>query len=402
MGEAESFIERYAGEIHAAETEYAKATWDLETTSSDEAKDRLVQTEVRLNAVFQRPDDWATVKGYYQDRESIRDQALRRQIERLYLAFAGNQDNPERVEAIARLSADVSADFTAFRASVDGREVSDNDLDLILRTETETAALREAWEAGKEIGPVVADRVVELAELRNEGACEMGYRDFYAQSLDLQEIDEDVLFSLLDDLDRQTREPFARIKAELDSRPTRWFGIDQDQLMPWHYANAFFQEPPPLTEVTLDPLFRDRDVVKLSAEAFQRLGLEVADILKRSGLYERPKKNQHAFEIHIDALSDDVRLLCNVRQDEFWTTTMMHELGHAVYDKYLSSDLPFLLRSAAHISSTEAIAMLMGRLTRNPDWLLSVTESLSEPRGWADRLHATLPLGCSHSFAGCW
>lgn len=62
-------------------------------------------------------------------------------------------------------------------------------------------------------------------------------------------------------------------------------------------------------------------------------------------------------------------MLCNLRQDEKWMGTLLHELGHAVYDKYLPSSLPFLLRSPAHTLSTEAIAMYMGRLTGDPAWV---------------------------------
>ena len=44
--------------------------------------------------------------------------------------------------------------------------------------------------------------------------------------------------------------------------------------------------------------------------------------------------------------------------------TLLHEFGHAVYDKYLDRSLPYLLREPAHILTTEASAMLFGRLTK--------------------------------------
>jgi len=49
--------------------------------------------------------------------------------------------------------------------------------------------------------------------------------------------------------------------------------------------------------------------------------------------------------------------------------TILHELGHAVYDVYRDPNLPFLLREPAHIFTTEAVAMFYGRLTRNPAWM---------------------------------
>ena len=51
---------------------------------------------------------------------------------------------------------------------------------------------------------------------------------------------------------------------------------------------------------------------------------------------------------------------------------MLHEFGHAVYDKYNDRSLPFFLRTPAHILTTEAIAMLNGRMSKNPEWLMKI------------------------------
>jgi peptidyl-dipeptidase A len=49
--------------------------------------------------------------------------------------------------------------------------------------------------------------------------------------------------------------------------------------------------------------------------------------------------------------------------------TQLHELGHAVYDKWIDQTLPFLLRLPAHTSMTEAIAMLFGRLSKTQTFI---------------------------------
>jgi len=368
----QQLLDRYAGELHTSEVALNTAYWDMETTGTDEAKERVVANEVRANAIFQRRDDWATIKRFHASRSEIGDADTRRQVELLYLEFAANQDDPERFEKRAQLGADIGADFTSFRATVGGSEISDNEVNGILRDSTDSGAVEEAWKAGKAIGPLVADRVVRIAEMRNELARDQGYADFYAQQLALQEIKVEDLFRLLDSLETLTREPFARTKSDLDARLASRFGIPQDKLRPWHYANPFFQEPPPLTTVSLDPLFTNTDVVDLSITAFDRIGLDTRDILDRSDLYEKSGKNQHAFCIDVDRMNADVRVLCNVRADQYWMATMLHELGHAVYDKYLAHDLPFLLKQAAHTNSTEAIAMLMGRLTHTSGWLTAI------------------------------
>ena len=48
---------------------------------------------------------------------------------------------------------------------------------------------------------------------------------------------------------------------------------------------------------------------------------------------------------------------------------LAHEFGHAVYDKYVNPQLPCLLRTFAHPSSTEAIALMTGGLVDEPAWL---------------------------------
>jgi peptidyl-dipeptidase A len=48
---------------------------------------------------------------------------------------------------------------------------------------------------------------------------------------------------------------------------------------------------------------------------------------------------------------------------------MLHEFGHAVYDRYLDPALPRFLRGPAHTLTTEAVAMLNERFLRQADFL---------------------------------
>jgi peptidyl-dipeptidase A len=85
-------------------------------------------------------------------------------------------------------------------------------------------------------------------------------------------------------------------------------------------------------------------------------------------LHERPGKNQHAFCMSVDR-GADIRVLCNIKPNEKWLGTMLHEYGHAVYDQCVDKSLPWLLRTHAHILTTEASAMIFGRLSKNAAWM---------------------------------
>jgi peptidyl-dipeptidase A len=140
----------------------------------------------------------------------------------------------------------------------------------------------------------------------------------------------------------------------------------------------------------VDRYFREKDLEALTRKTYDNLGLEVRDVLAKSDLYERAGKDQHAFCLRVGReYPYDVRVLANVRSDSYWMDTMLHEFGHAVYDKYINPSLPYLLRSVAHINSTEAIALMMGSLVDDPAWLSAVAE-VREEELKRDREHLLL------------
>jgi peptidyl-dipeptidase A len=74
----------------------------------------------------------------------------------------------------------------------------------------------------------------------------------------------------------------------------------------------------------------------------------------------------------------DVRVLANLQDTERWMETLLHELGHAIYDKYHEPNEPWLLREPAHSLTTEAIAMFFGRLSRNAAWIQKMLDLSNE------------------------
>ena len=120
-----------------------------------------------------------------------------------------------------RLEASLQTLYSKHRGQVAGRPVSNNDIDNILRDSSDRAERRAAWDASKEIGPKAAVQVRELARLRNEAARGLGYRDHFAMALELQELDEGWLFSLLDQLDTSLAPPGSarRLPSTMRSAP---------------------------------------------------------------------------------------------------------------------------------------------------------------------------------------
>jgi peptidyl-dipeptidase A len=387
-----NFLSALERVIEPLSREVNHAYWDAATTGSVSAYERFAELQLRLQKVFSDPGAFEKIRRWKDDPRTT-DPAVRRQLDILYDDFLRNQIDPGLNETITRLATRIENQFNVYRAELDGRKLTANDLSDIMKRSKDTELRRRAWEASKDVGAIVHGELLELVRLRNEAAQALGYDDFYAMSLDLDELNETELDALVGDLGDLTEAPFARLKEELDGRLTARYGIENADLRPWHYDDLFFQEAPRVYDVDLDGFYRGHDVVEVVRSYFERLGLEVADILERSDLYEKPGKDQHAFCIDIDRRSD-IRILANVKSDEMWTGTMLHELGHAVYDKYVNPQLPFILRQHAHTFVTEAIAMLFGRLSKNPRWMkdaLGLTET--EIAGASGEIARYLKLG---------
>ena len=373
-GQVVSFIGEIEARVADMSARYELAWWNMATTGSPEAVSEWERLAVALRRALNDGAEFQQVQGWYDQRQTLADPLIRRQLEVLYTQFLDVRQDPALTEETARLEAQVETAYNNYRGVFRGQKLSDNELKKILETSRDPDEVREVYLAGKGVGAEVAATVLKLAELRNASARQAGYRDHYHKALAAQELDEGQLFDLMGQLERVTDEPFRQAKATIDARLVERFGLtNADQLRPWHYADPFFQQAPAPANNPMEGLFGDgHEIEQLTIKTYDGLGLEIRDVLARSDLYERPGKSQHAFCQHIDRRTDDVRVLCNLQPTARWMETSLHEFGHAVYDKYLDADLPYLLRGPAHISTTEAIAMLMGRQATNQHWLTQV------------------------------
>jgi peptidyl-dipeptidase A len=364
---AREFLAAVEPELRQLTTAVNLAHWEASTTGTAEVIAQATESEASLRRYLSSESRYRRIEEILNSRELL-DPLSRRQLELLALYHRQNLLPVDVIDDLVRRSNEIQAEFYNFRSRIDGCEVSNNEILHILRSERGQEGRRAAWEASKQIAARVAGPLLELVKRRNEAAGSLGFRDFYAMQLELQEIDEEELFAVFADLRRRTEEPFRDAKAAVDARLADRYGIEPDALRPWHYEDPFFQEVPLAEELGLESHFRGRDVVAIAERYFQGIGLPIRDVLDRSDLFERAGKDQHAFCTDIDR-DGDVRILCNVKDDDRWMGILLHELGHAAYDTFIPRELPWTLRQPAHIATTEAIAMFMDRLIYDVDWL---------------------------------
>src|SRR5207344_1990576 len=178
------------------------------------------------------------------------------------------------------------------------------------------------------------------------------------------------------------REPFAKAKVEIDAKLAKNYGVQPADLRPWHYHDPFFQEAPAVYDVDLNGPFANADIQRICREFYAGIGLPIDDVLARSDLYEKPGKSPHAFCTDIDR-QGDVRVLANIVPNEYWMGTMLHELGHSVYSsRNIPPSVPYVLRTEAHILTTEGVAMLFERFSKDADWLKSMGVTVADPQAF--------------------
>jgi len=373
-----TFVAEHVEKIKPLMKQWNLNYWNASLTGKKEDFDKTAEFELNIRTIYSDTGNFAFIKQL-KESDQIKNPLLKRHLDLLYNEYLRNQIEPDILKQIVEKSTAVEKKFNVFRGKIGNREITDNEIKEILKKETDSTKRRDAWLASKQVGKEVAGDLIELIKLRNQSAQKLGFENYYLMSLSLAEQDIDELVRIFNELADLTDKPFVTLKAELDSILADKYGIGPEGMMPWHYHDPFFQEGPMVYEVNLDKYFENQNVKELAQRFYEGIDLTVEDILERSDLYEKEGKNPHAYCISIDRL-EDVRILANIKNDEYWMETMLHELGHAVYDKYIDGGLPFLLREPSHIFTTEAIAMFFGRLSRNAYWLQNMVGLSNDER----------------------
>ena len=364
----QNFITKHVEKIKPLEKQTNLAYWDASNSGKSEDYDKLSKLQLTIRRIYSNPNDFALLKELKQSGQ-VKDPKLARQLVVLYNAYLRNQIGPDLLKEIVDLSTKIEKKFNTFRGTIDGKEVTLNEINEILTTETDSAKRQKAWQASKQVGNVIAPDLIQLVKLRNKAAKKLGFDSYHTLALTTTEQDVKQLDKIFRELDELTRAPYNQLKADLDRILADKYGITVTEIRPWHYHDPFFQRAPLVYEQDLDLYYKDKDVKELAQRFYAGIGLPVDVILAKSDLYDRQGKYPHAFSTDIDR-QGDVRILCNLKNTERWMETILHELGHAVYDKHRDpNNLPYLLRQPAHSFTTEAVAMFFGRLSRNAPWM---------------------------------
>ena len=299
-----------------------------------------------------------------------------RQLERILYQAANNpQTVPELVSARIKAETEQTERLFGFDFQIDGKSVTTNDIDNILKTETELSKRLAAWEASKEVGKGLKEGLIQLQDLRNRTVQALGYDDYFAyQVSDYGMTVKEMLelnHRLIEEIWPLYRELHTFARYELAKK----YGVKEvPDYLPAHWLpNRWGQDWNAMITVEgfdIDSQLKEKSaewLIKQGERFYISLGFEPLpqSFWERSSLYPLPpetpyKKNNHASAWHMD-LEKDVRCLMSVIPNAEWYETVHHELGHIYYFiSYTNPNVPLLLREGANRAYHEAVGSLMG------------------------------------------
>jgi len=393
--DAEAFLDVVTSLLMPVSSTASEADWAAATDVTPEHTGLRTGADKALATLSGATVIVTRAKAFLAKRKEL-DDVTARQLEKLLLGAAENPGTiPEvvnkRVEAEARQSSILDG-YTfclqpkpgAGAAAGCARTGTANQIDDILRKSRDLNERQRIWIASKEIGRPLKPGLIELRDLRNQVAKEMGYSSYFALQVADYGMTVPEMMALLDSTLETTRPLFDQLHCWAKNTLATRYKKPAPKMIPAHWiGNRWAQEWPGLIEeANLDPLFKGsspESIVKSAENFYVSLGFpRLPDSFwKKSDLYPVPagsarKKNSHASAWHIDRAAD-VRSLMSVEADEQWFATAHHELGHIYYYiSYSTPAVPMLLREGANRAFHEAVGELAKLASQQTPYLVKV------------------------------
>jgi|GEM_PF-816119 len=350
--------------------EIAMASFEARKSGSDAAFEKKKAARLALAELHSDPAVFAELADIRSSGPLV-DPFTTRLAEVLYDQFLFCQQDREAVEKIIEIETDLERALRNHRVRVDGVEMSSGEVRQLLRTTTDSSRAEKAWKAYMALGKVLDPKVRELFQLRNRFAEKMEKGHYFRLMLFLKKFTPVQFYRFLNLLNMDMSECYAKVKGEIDPALAAKFGIEVDQLRPWHYGDVYLRDAPVTPESDLDVLFKDADIVRLAREYFDGLGLPCDDIIKRSEFRKAPTGSIYPCLLGYEG-EDGVRLACDIEPTLAGAEALFQNFAKAIYRKNMGKDVPLLLQQPPHGAVDEAFASLFGQAVRNTDFLTRI------------------------------
>ncbi len=383
----QQFLDQYTQEYVKLYTNSSLAQWraNIEIKEGDTTNSFMAQKTDEAMAEFT-----GSKTNIEQARKFLKEKTLtEKQRKQLEIILYNAANNPQTVANIVKMRIKAENEQTqklyGFQYMYDGKKVSTNDLDDVLKKETDLHKRQAAWEASKEVGKSLKPGLLMLRDLRNNTVMALGYHDFFTYQVSDYNMKTDEMMKTMDKLIQQLYPLYRELHTWMRYEMAKKYGVKEvPDYLPAHWLpNRWGQDWSSAVNVTglnLDSVLGTKSaswVVHEGERLYTSIGYPSLpeNFWQNSSLYPYPadsnvKKNNHASAWHID-LNKNVRSLMSVEPNAEWYETANHELGHIYYYLTYSNDnVPPLLRAGANRAYHEALGSMMGLAAMQKPYLV--------------------------------
>lgn len=379
------------------------------------------------NATEKASQALANFTGSIENIEKIKkflehkDQLAPLQVEQLehVLYFAGG--SPQTVADIVkeRIKTETGATekLYGFDYKLNGKSVTTNNIDDILRKENALDKRLQAWECSKEVGKGLKETLVKLRELRNKTVQGLNFPDYYSYQVADYGMSTDEMMQLLRKINKEIYPLYRELHTYARYELAKKYNVKEvPDYLPAHWLpNRWGQDWSDIVSVKgfdLDNIIKEKKYTKewvaeqaerfyvsLGFPALPKIFWEKSDLypLEANATY---KKNNHASAWHIN-LDNDVRSLMSIEPNSHWYETTHHELGHIYYYiSYSNPDVPMVMREGANRGYHEALGSMMGMAAMQKPFLAGL--GLIDMSTKTDSIQSLLKDALSHIVALNW
>jgi peptidyl-dipeptidase A len=298
---------------------------------------------------------------------------------------------PGASQELANIAARLDTDYSTAKFTYNGRILTLDDMEEILRTSRDPNETRTLWEGWRAVSsPQMKADYARLIELANEGSRELGYADTGVLWRSWYDMPPQAFATKTDALWTRVKPLYTKLHCYVRAELSRKYGptvqpmkgpIRADLLgNMWSqfWGNVYDIVAPKGTSLGYDLTAalqaHGYDAVKIVHTAddwYQSIGFapEPASFWERS-MITRPRDREvvcHASAWDVDNKDDlRVKACLTVTADDFYTAH--HELGHNMYQRAYENQ-PFLFENGANDGFHEAIGDFAGLNALTPDYL---------------------------------
>lgn len=380
----DTYTEAYVNYYYASGEAAWKTNTEIKEGDTLNAYNSRIADEA-LTAFTGSVENIETTKKFLAQKDKLTPLQVRQLETILYLAGSDPQVVADLVKEKIVASIAQTEKLFGYNFTLNGKNVTTNDLDHILKTETDLKKRLAAWEASKEVGKELKDGLVNLRRLRNETVQALDYPDYFSYQVSEYGLSTPEMMEMMERLNEELRPLYRELHTFARYEFAKKYGVEEvPDYLPAHWLpNRWGQDWSPMLEVEgldIDGVLAQKSpewIVREGEALYKSLGFPALpeSFWTKSNLYPYPvdstlKKNNHASAWHMD-LGNDVRSLMSVEPNAEWFETSNHELGHIYYYiAYTNPDVPPLLRNGANRAFHEALGSMMGMAAMQKPYLV--------------------------------